>query len=320
MSAHPYEGPKDKTNPWMYLVVALVAVVVVVGVFASGLMRGLYVGMITPPPPPRETKKETVNVQALAEPTKELIAQGRQIYGLNCASCHGPEGLGDGEKGVALNPKPRNFHEATGWKNGPQLSSMWTTLEKGVAGSSMTSYAMMPPQERMAVIHFIRTNWVPEPPEISPDDIAALPGAGASAGGGTIAPPPESGPRIPVQLAMSRLEQPEVRPAAHVEVRPEIRQLRGADLFASHCAQCHGDAGQGVAANKVITSYPYVHVASAPLLGADAPWVADREAFTEILVTPSSGERLHGFATLTTTQVADLHEYVAALAREGATH
>lgn len=28
-----------------------------------------------------------------------------------CATCHGPEGRGDGPAGAALNPKPRNYHD-----------------------------------------------------------------------------------------------------------------------------------------------------------------------------------------------------------------
>ena len=37
---------------------------------------------------------------------------GRPVFEANCASCHGPEGKGDGPVAVALDPKPRDFSEA----------------------------------------------------------------------------------------------------------------------------------------------------------------------------------------------------------------
>ena len=41
----------------------------------------------------------------------KLLAKGKTIYnGIGaCASCHGPEGKGDGAASAALNPKPRSF-------------------------------------------------------------------------------------------------------------------------------------------------------------------------------------------------------------------
>ncbi|MEN8742778.1 c-type cytochrome [Yoonia litorea] len=38
--------------------------------------------------------------------TPEVIAEGQTLYTTNCASCHGAEGLGDGEAGRSLVPSP----------------------------------------------------------------------------------------------------------------------------------------------------------------------------------------------------------------------
>lgn len=38
--------------------------------------------------------------------TPEIIADGQSLYSNNCASCHGAEGLGDGEAGQSLVPSP----------------------------------------------------------------------------------------------------------------------------------------------------------------------------------------------------------------------
>jgi len=51
-------------------------------------------------PKPYEGHKST------AAPGPEAIAQGRKIFAGRCASCHGPDGLGNGEAGRALSPSP----------------------------------------------------------------------------------------------------------------------------------------------------------------------------------------------------------------------
>lgn len=37
------------------------------------------------------------------------VAAGKAVYDVNCSSCHGPSGKGDGPVGAVLNPKPRDF-------------------------------------------------------------------------------------------------------------------------------------------------------------------------------------------------------------------
>ncbi len=39
-------------------------------------------------------------------PGPQVIAQGRKTYAQRCASCHGPDGLGNGEAANALSPSP----------------------------------------------------------------------------------------------------------------------------------------------------------------------------------------------------------------------
>ena len=40
------------------------------------------------------------------------LANGEELFGLYCASCHGEGGYGDGAAGGALGQKPANFHDS----------------------------------------------------------------------------------------------------------------------------------------------------------------------------------------------------------------
>ena len=39
------------------------------------------------------------------------VVDAEERYATICANCHGAKGNGDGAGGLALNPKPRNFHD-----------------------------------------------------------------------------------------------------------------------------------------------------------------------------------------------------------------
>ena len=46
------------------------------------------------------------NAKSDVASTPENIATGAKLYGANCASCHGKDGMGDGETGNSLTPSP----------------------------------------------------------------------------------------------------------------------------------------------------------------------------------------------------------------------
>lgn len=56
----------------------------------------------------RESSREVI---AKSE-TEGDPAKGKEIFQTNCATCHGPEGKGNGPAAAALNPKPRNLSDA----------------------------------------------------------------------------------------------------------------------------------------------------------------------------------------------------------------
>ncbi|NOX66990.1 MAG: cytochrome c [Chlorobi bacterium] len=101
--------------------------------------------------------KPAMDLTLITEPTQELIAKGKNLYKTTCASCHGDEGKGDGVAAAALNPKPRNFHSAEGWTNGRTFYDLYKTVNDGVPGTGMTAYEFISPEDRVAIIQYIRT-------------------------------------------------------------------------------------------------------------------------------------------------------------------
>jgi mono/diheme cytochrome c family protein len=139
----------------------------------------------------------------LGASTPEQVAHGKELFGVNCAVCHGAEGKGDGAAGAALNPKPRNFHAGMGeWVNGASSKSIYVTLMYGVPGSGMASYKALPTKDRIALIHFLHT-WTPEQVGKADERFAAAvkeDGIGEGAGSGPAA-------KLPVDFAIDRVIQ-----------------------------------------------------------------------------------------------------------------
>jgi len=68
-------------------------------------------------------------------------AAGKAIFDVQCSSCHGEKGAGDGVASAALNPKPRNYKaDAKEWKNGKTEAGIQKTLTEGIKGSPMVSF------------------------------------------------------------------------------------------------------------------------------------------------------------------------------------
>jgi mono/diheme cytochrome c family protein len=89
-------------------------------------------------------------------PNDDMIIHGSKVFATNCAVCHGPKGLGDGPGGASLNPKPRNMVEGK-WKRGGDSISLFTTVTKGLEGTSMAPFGHLPVMDRWALVQFVRS-------------------------------------------------------------------------------------------------------------------------------------------------------------------
>ncbi|MCU7497023.1 MAG: cytochrome c [Ignavibacteria bacterium] len=123
--------------------------------------------------PTKAKASQGVDIKQMLKPDEAMISKGKSLFQANCSSCHGTNGMGDGPAGAALNPKPRNFHAAEGWKNGRRVADMFQTLQKGIPGSGMPAFEYLPASDRLDIISYVRTfaNDFPKPSEQELSDL-----------------------------------------------------------------------------------------------------------------------------------------------------
>ena len=79
--------------------------------------------------------------------------QGKKVAQVNCVSCHGAKGTGDGAAAVALNPKPADWTSAK-----VQSESDGEIFWKISTGrGAMPSWKHLPENDRWALVRYIRS-------------------------------------------------------------------------------------------------------------------------------------------------------------------
>lgn len=94
--------------------------------------------------------------RASAAPPVGIPEQGRLIFEARCASCHGPQGRGDGPQAPFLSPRPASLiSAATSMKTDAELLAVITN---GKPRTSMLAWnGLLTEQERRDVLAYIRT-------------------------------------------------------------------------------------------------------------------------------------------------------------------
>ena len=115
-----------------------------------------------------------IDIQTVMEPNAALLESGKNLFITNCVACHGEDGLGSGPGAAALNPPPRDFSNPDGWKNAQTLAGIYTSLQEGIPRTAMISYDFLTAEAKFALAHYIRAEFIINPPAGNPDELTAL--------------------------------------------------------------------------------------------------------------------------------------------------
>jgi cytochrome c5 len=243
--AHAPE-PKEFTHPalWTVGLVAIAAFLVWLFFHELGVGRTVSRGEI---PVPLLVKAEgggepePDHLKLIADRSPEVLEKGQSIFGKNCASCHGMNG--DLKGGTA--PNARNFH-ADAFKNpcGGGPYGLYLVVTNGW-GAMPSMKASLNPEQRYAVIHYIRETWVKTDNAKNylvddlPEEKAKIPAPGAKGEEGPSVPPNEvTAPEkvFPLMRAIADEAETQVRSqqawldaaagAAAPEARADVERLR----------------------------------------------------------------------------------------------
>jgi mono/diheme cytochrome c family protein len=90
------------------------------------------------------------------------VARGKQLFGQNCALCHGPVGKGDGALAPTLFPHPVNLQLHVP-QHAPGELFYW--ISSGIPGTSMPAWSdvdpatgrpRLPDEDRWAIIRYLQ--------------------------------------------------------------------------------------------------------------------------------------------------------------------
>lgn len=254
-----------------------------------------------------EEKASRMETEKFLAPSDELLAEGKEIYAVQCAVCHGATGGGDGAGAAALNPKPRNFTSGE-WRYGGGVARVFTTITEGSTGTSMASFSNLSVKERFALAHFVR-QFGPEPLQGDrPEDLAAL-GIGEGVGASAAGAPAKPEYKIPVSFAMKQIAVGHVA-LADVGDIPQGRREPGLGgrLYQTHCLGCHGLNGKGGIPVKQVSVNPPVYLETKAL---SLP--PSQREFIRLVSQGLPGSGKPGIAGFTDQEWGALYRYVQTL-------
>jgi cytochrome c oxidase cbb3-type subunit I/II len=109
-----------------------------------------------------EPQRMASSVAGMPTRSEEWIAEGKHLYERRCSGCHGLKGDGNGPAATFMYKfRPRNFNQAV-FKFRLVKTTLATdgdlmrTITRGVRGTAMPSWHMLPEKDRLAIIQYIK--------------------------------------------------------------------------------------------------------------------------------------------------------------------
>lgn len=177
-------------------------------------------------------------------PLGPSAVRGREVYARWCIGCHGAEGLGDGPASAWLDPLPRNFQagrfkfRSTPSGSLPTADDLIRTVNRGLKGSSMPAFPLLPEQEKKDVAEYVL--WLAELGRARVEVESAMSEDGLTLERARA----ERMPAIRTRLAERRAAaQPIGIPPEPPTSAEDV--ARGRELYTQKCESCHGATGIG---------------------------------------------------------------------------
>ena len=245
--------------------------------------------------------------------TPQLVSKGKEIFALQCASCHGAEGKGNGAAAAGLRLPPRNFTSDQGWKNGRKPSMVFKTLKEGLPADSpvMPSFSTLAADDRWAVVHYV-LSLSPTAPGTDTAEDFKLAGINTSGGGEE-----KAEASIPVGAAMKLLAQADAALSGSAIHTPETSGSNGslgAKLYDARCAKCHGEQGAGGIVVKNLGVNPKAFLTTQAFTGQSSG-LQSAESFRKVVVDGIPGEVMPGAGDLGSSEIQELYQYTKSLAQ-----
>ena len=95
----------------------------------------------------------------------ETIEAGKKLYARHCASCHGPQGKGDGGMALAGGAPSDLTDEA--WDYGATDGEIFTAIRDGVSADMLAYKDKLNDQQLWQIVHLIRS-WEPKSKDEKP--------------------------------------------------------------------------------------------------------------------------------------------------------
>jgi mono/diheme cytochrome c family protein len=89
------------------------------------------------------------------------LKHGQDVYMKRCVQCHGVSGDGNGPVAASLYPRPRDYRRgifkftSTPYGSRPRREDLMATLDRGIVGTSMPSFSLLPKKDIEAVVDYV---------------------------------------------------------------------------------------------------------------------------------------------------------------------
>jgi cbb3-type cytochrome c oxidase subunit III len=108
--------------------------------------------------PQAQEPRRNQEAQKLKNPepkTAESVEAGKKLYQLHCASCHGPNGKGDGSLALS-GGTPSDFTDDT-WDYGSTDGEIFVAIRDGVSSDMLAYKEKLTEKQIWQIINFIRS-------------------------------------------------------------------------------------------------------------------------------------------------------------------